>query len=416
MTERTNRDGFDRRTLLRAAGIVAAGGVAGCAGVRPPAAGVADSARGPAEESASATFRGGLLRRGYRPDATIPEAVTAAWRIPGVNVGNHTAAKASAVLGPAGNYIVPGDTGEVTSVAPDGTVRWTAETAASGRGIHGTPTVANGLAYVGAYDGAMYAFDLESGDRVWRADLGDAIGSSPAYHDGTVYIAVEYATPSGAVFGLDALTGRVEWRDGWPTDHPHSTIAVDREAGRLVVGANDGVLYGWSYPDLERVWRFGTGGAIKGPIAVHDGSAFFGSWDGGVYRVGVDAGEEEWRFGTGARVMGGAAVDPDAGTVYIGGHDSALRALALSGEERWRHETGGMIIGSATVTRDHVLVGSYDTRLYALQKDTGDPTWTADAGAGHVSSDPLVTDSAVVFTERAAGNETGELIKLVARS
>ena len=406
----------DRRSFLRAAGVALAGGLAGCAGVSPPVADSAslDGSREPPDETASATFRGGLRNQGFLPDATVPTEVAIDWRLPAINVGDHTAAKAGAVLDPAGNYVIPGDTGDVTSLTPAGDVRWVAETNPSGRGIHGTPTIANGLVYVGAYEGSLYAFDLETGDRVWRADLGDAIGSSPKYHDGTVYIAVEYYEPSGAVFGVDALTGEVTWRDGRPTDHPHSTIAIDRDAGRLVVGSNDGHLYAWSFPDLERLWTFETGGPIKGPIATFDGGAFFGSWDENVYRVSLADGSEEWAYDTGADVMGGPAVDPEAGTVYVGGHDSTLHAFdAESGEERWAYETGGWIIGAATATPEHVLVGSYDSNLYAIRAESGEPEWSIGAGGGHVSSDPLIADSGIVFTERATGEETGEAIKLM---
>jgi outer membrane protein assembly factor BamB len=419
MTDRPRIGGrrLDRRSFLRTAGGAIAGVLAGCAGVAPPTSDAAREVqpREPADDAASATFRGGLKNQGYLPEATVPVDVAIDWRLSGINVGDHTAAKASAVLDPAGNYLIPGDTGDVTSLTPAGEVRWTASTGASGRGIHGTPSVANGLVYIGAYDGVLYAFDVETGDRVWKADLGDAIGSSPKYHDGTVYVAVEYFEPSGAVFGVDALTGEVTWRDGRPTDHPHSTIAIDRDADRLVVGSNDGHLYGWTYPGLERAWTFETGGPIKGPVATHDGGAVFGSWDGNVYRVSLSDGSETWTYETPADVMGGPAIDADAGVAYVGGHDSTLHALDFAtGEQRWGYETGGWIIGSATVTSEHVLVGSYDGRLHAIRTDTGEREWAVSAGGGHVSSDPLVTDAAIVFTERATDEETGEAIKLVA--
>ncbi|MFB6129474.1 MAG: PQQ-binding-like beta-propeller repeat protein [Salinigranum sp.] len=407
----------DRRSFLRAAGLTAAVGLAGCLGASAPRAGPSAVAerRGPADETASATFRGGLENRGYHPEVTVPDAVEVDWKIPGINVGEHTAAKASAVLDPAGNYVIPGDTGVVTSVTPDGRIRWTASTEPSRNGIHGTATVANGLVYVGAYDGALYAFDVDTGRRVWRTKLGDSIGSSPVYHDGTVYVAVEFATPSGAVFGVDALSGRITWRDARPTDHSHATIAIDLDAGRLIVGANDGFLYGWSYPDLERVWAFETGGPIKGPIATYDGGAFFGSWDHSIYRVSLEDGRERWSHETTRKVMGGAAIDPESGVLYVGGHDAKLHALeAASGEQRWAFDTGGWIIGSASTTGEHVLTGSNDGNLYAIRTDTGEREWAAFGGGGDVSSDPLLTDVGIVFTVRATAEESGDAVKLVA--
>lgn len=391
-----------------------AGSTAALAGCSAPTAGASLSplADRPGDDRAFAQFQGGLRNRGY-VDRRVPDAVRVDWTLP-VNRGEHSAAKSSPVPAPGGDVVICGDTGTVRRVAPDGTVRWAAEVEPTTRGIHGTPAVANGTAYVGAYDGAMYAFDLADGTRQWRRPLGDAIGSSPVYLEGIVYVAVEYGGPaSGSVAAVDAASGRQVWGDGRPTNHPHSTIAIDPEAGRLVVGANDGRLYAWTFPGLERAWTFETGEPIKGPIAVHDALAVFGSWDEYAYGVDLVDGSEVWSHRTGADVMTGPAIDP-GGTAYVGSHDGAVHALdAGTGEERWRFETDGPIVGSLTATPGHVLVGSYDTRLYAVDVGSGEETWSV-AGSGSATSAPLVTDEAVYYAERSRGEPPGLLYRLVA--
>jgi outer membrane protein assembly factor BamB len=362
------------------------------------------------DETAATQFGGGLRNRGY-VDASVPESVEVDWTMP-VNRGEHTAAKSTPVAVGDGDIVVAGDTGTVRRVSPEGEVRWDASVERTTRGIHGTPAVANGTVYVGAYDGAMYAFDVESGERRWRTDVGDAIGSSPVYFNGTVYIAVEYSPPDGSVAALDAGSGEERWIDRHPTDHPHSTVAIDRDVGRLVVGSNDGVCYAWSFPELERVWTFETGGAIKGPVAVHDGLAVFGSWDHGVYGVDLEDGTEAWSFAADEDVMSGPAVAHD-GTVYIGSHDARLYALdGSTGEERWRFQTGGWIIGSVTATREHVLAGAYDARMYAIEAATGEETWSVE-GRGHATSAVLLDDGALYYAERATEEEPGLLYRLV---
>jgi outer membrane protein assembly factor BamB len=405
---RTSRRGF-----LLAAGAVA--GLAGCAGSVPRSRERAEPHAGdiPAELSthADATFRGGLQNRGFYPEKTVPDAVEVEWTLPELNTGDHTAAKASAVAASDGSLVWPGDTGLVHRVRTDGTVEWTAETdvAPAERGIHGTPTIANGTVYVGAYDGALYAFDLSDGSREWKVQLGDAIGSSPVYHDGVVYIAVEYVPPDGSVFGVDAGTGEVLDAGHRPTDHPHSTIAIDVEAGKLVVGSNDGVLYAWEYPSLEPAWAFETRGvsdpdryqAIKGPIATHDGAAFFGSWDRNVYRVDLETGTEDWHYETGWSVMSGPAIDTERDVVFVGSHDDHLYALdAGTGESDWAFDCGGLVIGCPTVTAETVLVGSYAARLWALDREDGVEKWSV-AVDGEVSATPLVLDGRVYVAERA---------------
>jgi outer membrane protein assembly factor BamB len=402
-----------RRGFLRlGAGAAAATGLAGCTTLADPAS--SDFAR-----AATTQFRGGLRRRGFHTDATVPDDVEVAWSHP-VNTGDHTAAKASFVRVPAaevrsatGNesasdrLVVPGDDGTLRAFTPDGELVWAAAIEHATRGIHGTPAVAEGLVYIGGYDGALYAFDLGSGERVWRRKLGDAIGSSPAYHEGDVYIAVEYYTPSGGVFGVDADTGGGKWGDRRVTDHPHSTIAIDRDVGRLVVGSNDGYLYAWSYPEREFQWRFETGDAIKGPVAAYDGAAFFGSWDRNVYRVDLADGTEEWAFETNGMVMSGPAIDVGRGVCFIGSHDGNLYALdAGSGAELWRYSTGGRIVGCPATTVDRVVVGSKDRSVYALDTSDGTEVWELELD-GWVTSAPLLTEDGIYVTERAPEGADG---------
>ena len=119
-------------------------------------------------------------------------------------------------------------------------------------------------------------------------------------------------------------------------------------------------------------------------------------------------------------VMSGPAVEAATDTVYVGGHDSRLRALdAATGNARWTFDTDGWIIGCPTVAGDAVIVGSYDRRCYTLEKRTGAERW-AVAGVGDVTSAPTVLDGAVYVTDRASAayldgrdGPTGGLYKVV---
>ena len=401
-----------RRDFLLAAGTGAATLAAGClAGPPTRPSGLDPLAATTLDEHAAAQFQGGLRNRGY-VDHAIPEAVAVDWALP-VNRAEHTAAKSTPVPTPDGDVVIAADTGKLRRVSPAGEVRWVAEVEPTSRGMHGTPAIANGSVYVGAYDGALYAFDLETGRRQWRRPLGDAIGSSPVYFNGVCYIAVEYGAPAdGSVAAVDAATGAQLWGDGRPTSHPHSTIAIDREAGRLVVGSNDGYCYGWTFPGLERAWAFETGAPIKGPIATHDGLAIFGSWDDHAYGVDLADGREVWRHEAAREVMTGPAISPD-GTAFVGAHDYRVYALdAATGEVDWSFATDGSLIGSLTATPEHVLVGSYDTELYAIDAETGEETWSV-AGTGSATSAPLVTAEAIYYAERRRDGEPGSLYRLV---
>jgi len=134
------------------------------------------------------------------------------------------------VLAPERRRRRQGDTGDVLAVTPDGR-------SAGGRtqptrpGASTAPLmIANDTVYVGAYDGNLYAFDLERRAVLARPPATPS-GRARDTLDGIVYIAVEYYDPSGGMFGVDAVTGDVVWEDQRPTDHPHSTAAIDADHG-----------------------------------------------------------------------------------------------------------------------------------------------------------------------------------------
>lgn len=401
MDERSTRRGFLR--------VAAAAGVTSSAGCTQFGGLVAEDF----PKTPTAEFRRNNRRDGYVPDKSVPEKVERQWRIAGINVGDHTASKSSPVPDGEGNVVVAGDTGEIHSFTSRGQLNWASATAPSAFGIHATPTVVGDTVFVGAYDGAMYAFDREDGSRKWRTRLGDAIGGSPAYHDGTIYVCVEYTDPSGALYALDATTGKVTFEDERITHQPHSTPGIDPDVGTLSVGANDGYLYTWHWPEMEFAWKFDAGKEIKSPIATFDGAAFFGSWDDAVFRVDLESGEPDWRFDVEESVMSAPGIDTDEGVVYVGGHDENVYALdATTGEELWRFETEGWVVSSVVVARQRVLVGSSDGYLYALDKDDGTRVWKA-GNYGRITCEPLVQDGAIYYTERATNKATGGLYKLV---
>ena len=435
MTERTRRD------WLRVAGGVGVAGLAGCGSLGGDSRSNDDDAgsgfdgadlplnlddRPQSPDGLASQFRQGLRNHGHI-DATIPEAVEVRWAVP-ANRGDHTASKGSPMATPSGDVLLADDTGRVQSIATDGTTNWATSISDDDRGSHGTPAIADGMAYVGTYDGVVSAVSVADGEIEWQTDVGDAAAASPTYHEGKLYVAVEYATPSGTVVVMDAESGDVEWRDDRPTDHPHSTVAVDLERDRFLFGSNDGHVYAWSLSGPERAWTFDTGGEVKAPIAVSRGIAVVPSWAGTVTAVDVADGTGLWEFETDPGVSptdepdpmrtGGVMCAPAVhdGTAYVGSHNGDAYAIDLAtGEELWSTTTGGLITGSVTATNEHVLVGSYDAKLYALDRADGSVTWTVE-GKGDVTSAPLVAGDAIYYAERApeGSDEAGMCYKLAA--
>ena len=262
----------------------------------------------------------------------------------------------------------------------------------------------------------MYAFSLDSGARIFRTEIGGSIGSSPLVYDGKVYVSVETAIPTGILAILDARTGEVLWRDDGLRDHPHSSVAIDPALDVMVVGDNSGDLTAWDLASPKRRWVFNTGGPIKGPILVHDGAAYFGSWDRHLYAVDVVSGQPRWKVAVGKWAMSGAALSPGLGLVYMGAHDGYLYALdAATGAVRWKFETAGRILSSPVVAGDRVLFGSNDGHLYIVTADNGRLLYRFRA-RGLVTSSPAVLGDRVVFTERGSDELPGSMYVLAPRT
>ena len=51
------------------------------------------------------------------------------------------------------------------------------------------PAIANGVAYIGSFDGEVYAIDVATGQRRWVGVTHGLIDSSPAVVNGVVYVA-----------------------------------------------------------------------------------------------------------------------------------------------------------------------------------------------------------------------------------
>ena len=413
MTPRT------RRQVLRAGGAAAATiATAGCSALTGDGDDGGDGGGG--DEATYPTrpdtiFQGNVERQGRWEGETVPEDVRVAWSIPGINKGDHSAAKPSPLVYD-GSVICPGDVGTVFSFSPGGGFEWATALHPSNYSTHATPAIAGGKIYTSGYDGAVYRIDAASGEIDWRTKISDAIGSSPNYYDGKLYVATEFYTPSGGMTVLDAASGGVVWKDNRPSNHCHSQTGLDPDAGVFAAGSNDGNCYVWELEGPAFRGKFETDEPIKGPIAMHDGRAIFGSWDHNVYAVDVETLEADWTYETDGLCMAGAAIDEERSLAITGSRDGFVHAIDLeSGEERWTFDTGGYVLGSPVIAGDTVLSGTYNDTLYALALEDGQPQWIFDEPEGYVTSSPVVHDGDVYVSGRATDEVTGHLWKLVAR-
>src|SRR5438445_2360481 len=97
-------------------------------------------------------------------------------------------------------------------------VQWFFSTGSGTAFVSASPSVVDGVVYVGAWNGTMYALDAFSGQPLWTFDINDphpedrgglpGIQSSAAVVDGVVY----FGAADANVYALDALTGALKWK------------------------------------------------------------------------------------------------------------------------------------------------------------------------------------------------------------
>jgi outer membrane protein assembly factor BamB len=281
-----------------------------------------------------------------------------------------------------------------------------------------SPAVANGVVYIGSGDGYLYALDLATGTRRWRYDAGSAVASSPAVGAGLVFAAAR----DGSIFAVDAATGTRRWRLttgpdlALPWGHEsgdHFVSSPAYVAGTIVVGSGDGAVYAVDAATGRRKWRAETEGRVRSSPAVVDGRVYVGSYDGRVYCFDLASGARRWRYDTEGTTLrsGNFGFDRRSiqsspavadGVVYVGARDGFLYAIgAADGALRWRvdHKVS-WIITSPAVSGKTIYAGSSDGHFVQALDSLGAERWRIPSEVP-VWSSPAVAGALVYFGDGA---------------
>ncbi len=235
----------------------------------------------------------------------------------------------------AGSLVIFGSgDGNVYALDPaTGAAKWTAPT--DGR-IRGTPAVANGKVYVGSYDGRLYAFDVATGKRLWRFDTegvklnsGDfgydrrSLQSSPAVANGIVFVGAR----DGFLYAVDAATGAERWRFDYKIPWIIASPAV--ADGIVYVGNSDAhIMQALDAATGAEKWRTQTNTIVWSSAALTDKYIYYGDGAGRLHIGERATGKDLALFRTGATIHSSPVVDGDL--VVFGSDDGSVYALRVS--------------------------------------------------------------------------------------
>lgn len=198
------------------------------------------------------------------------------------------------------------------------TLSWKFETGGS---VISSPSVVDGIVYVGSTDGYLYALGAWSGELIWKFKTNDLIESSPAVANGKVYTGGD----DGYVYCLDAYTGEFIWKTFVNGNLPFTFANLVLKSspavyqGRVYIGSLDGHLYALNANTGNIDWQTKTNGPIESSPAVAEGGVFFTSEEpdaGALYKLDVNNGAVLWKkelpyrisFGGGTLMLGSPSV------------------------------------------------------------------------------------------------------------
>lgn len=261
--------------------------------------------------------------------------------------------------------------------------RWTFS---ADEAISGSPTIVNGIVYIGSNDDNLYAIDAQSGTELWRFGTNNNIVSAPAVVNDVVYV----SSGDGHLYALDAQSGTEIWDFRSNFLVSSSPSVAD---GVVYIGSWDKYLYALDAQSGEKIWSVRTRNFIHSSPAIANGVIYIGSLDNSLYAIDAQSGTELWQFEAEHDILSSPAIAN--GMVYFGSNDDNFYALdATTGEEKWRYLTGDDIVSSPLVANDVVYFGSNDHNLYALNATTGAHLWNHPADDA-ITSSPIVANGVV---------------------
>jgi outer membrane protein assembly factor BamB len=249
------------------------------------------------------------------------------------------------------------------------------------------PIVANGRVFAMDAEDHVSAYDVKSGDRIWRFDPqpendeDTMFGGGIAYADGRVFIGTGYAQ----VIALDAANGKAIWRQ--PVASPVRSAPTVAD-GRVFAITVDNELEVLAASDGHRLWTH-TGipepaGILGGASPAVEGDTVVVPYSSGeLYALRVENGRAVWSDNLAtARPLGALSSladihgQPviDRGRVVAVSHAGILVSIDLrTGDRVWEQDIGGTHM--PWVAGDYIYVLSNSGDLICLLREDGRVRW-----------------------------------------
>ncbi len=232
----------------------------------------------------------------------------------------------------------------------------------------GTPSIQDDVVYFGTMEGFVYAYDIPTGQEMWRYQAGGAVALPPVIDERRIYFGGE----SGFMHALDSKTGQEIWRfQTGQVEYPIRDNFVNSiptiKDGTIYFTSEDFNFYAVNAATGKELWRFHLGEEIQQiETPIFNDIAYIGSWNGFLFAIDITTGKEVWRSQTN---------NYHEGTISIGaGPEQFIPSRAVPTGERLSNQVPFVTV-SPIITQESVYFLDWTGNLFAIDIKTGKQQW-----------------------------------------
>ena len=180
------------------------------------------------------------------------------------------------------------------------------------------PTAADGKVYFGNAGGFLFCVNSETGEEIWKFEMGGAISVGPAIGKGMVFAGQQGG--ERFFYAVDAKTGELKWKQTIPGGWVWGSAAYDD--GMVYVPTVNGHCVCLDAKTGYIVWSYPTAKSVPAEPAIDGDLVYFGSWSGTLYAFDKKTGEIVWKE-NGIGLDSGTLIASE-GKIYLPHHSNVF--------------------------------------------------------------------------------------------
>lgn len=266
--------------------------------------------------------------------------------------------------------------------------------------------VGSGLVLVASDQGIVYALNQSDGSKSWQVQLSSEILANPAVGNDIVVA----RTGDGKVYGLAAYDGEILWTIS--RQQPRLTLRGDSRpvvfGGVVFAGFSDGTLAAVEAKNGRPIWDFpisfprGTSEIDRlsdidtNPLLVNN-YIYVSSYQEVTHALNIQEQRIEWS----ADVSSFHSLAYDAANLYITDKKGVVHQISRAeGQKVWSQDGLRLSSVSAPIAvGPYVVIGDGDSKLWVIDKRSGDFIGKHSLGAKTIIGEPIVDGDSIYFMD-----------------